>query len=448
MGRKSTGFMLFEGKRRSGKKFWLVRGTLHTEQDRREFSDRTEALVFQEQKNAELFGRSVDRAPILTSLPPEKVRVAEAVYMQLERRFPGVDLIAVGDFYARYSSVLKDSDMQSIEFLVARINEKHPGWNLKGVCEWFMRSYRPPRVPIKFIIAMRMYLNEVNNLRLNEELSAWQARSISQALRRFAKWLIKRKQWRIELTEISKELLLDFLNETRGGKRKAKTWDNRRGYYTTFFKFCIGQSLAEENPATQLPTYGKRGKNKRKNKRPTILRAKRAAALMALAEEKYPRLVPYLVLTLFLGIRPTMQDGEIGRFTRTDLNLRKRNVRMEPDDTKTGFPRDVKLHPNVMAWLRAYPIEKFPVKARNFKKLYLKLKKEFPWGYDALRHTFCSMLVGETGSVAHAALQAGNSEKVLWANYLNLVEPSEAKKFWQIRPLFDRSKGEVAGKVA
>src|SRR6187402_2603234 len=102
MGRKATSFKLIDGTRPSGEKYWLVRGTLHREQVRQEFSDRGAALTFLEQKNAELFGRATDRVPVSTHLAPEKVREAEVAHAQLERQSPGASLIDAAEFHVRF----------------------------------------------------------------------------------------------------------------------------------------------------------------------------------------------------------------------------------------------------------------------------------------------------------------------------------------------------------
>ena len=52
-----------------------------------------------------------------------------------------------------------------------------------------------------------------------------------------------------------------------------------------------------------------------------------------------------------------------------------------------------------------------------------------------LRHSYCSYLVGKFRSVGDTALQAGNSERVIWSNYLDLVSPEDADAFWKIGPV-------------
>lgn len=146
------------------------------------------------------------------------------------------------------------------------------------------------------------------------------------------------------------------------------------------------------------------------------------------------RMVPYFALCLFCGIRPDIEKGEIGRLKPSQIDTSAGLIHLRSTDTKTRKPRIIKIQPNLIAWLRAYPLETHPIKAVNFRKLLLKIRKDWKLAHDVLRHTFCSMLVATHRSVGDAALQAGNSENILWSNYLNLVSKSEADAFWDIRP--------------
>ncbi len=56
MANKSKGFLLVSATRASGAPYWIVRGTVGGSQQRREFSDRTEALRYQEQQNSIVHG--------------------------------------------------------------------------------------------------------------------------------------------------------------------------------------------------------------------------------------------------------------------------------------------------------------------------------------------------------------------------------------------------------
>ena len=68
-----------------------------------------------------------------------------------------------------------------------------------------------------------------------------------------------------------------------------------------------------------------------------------------------------------------------------------------------------------------------------------KLKAEDPtatfvWKHNALRHSYISYRVAQIQNVAQVALEAGNSPRVVFANYRELVRPVEAAKWFGIVP--------------
>jgi len=60
-----------------------------------------------------------------------------------------------------------------------------------------------------------------------------------------------------------------------------------------------------------------------------------------------------------------------------------------------------------------------------------------PWlrgRQNVLRHTYCSMHVAHFESIGLTAHYAGNSERTIRLNYLEVIKPTEAKKFWELMP--------------
>ena len=96
--------------------------------------------------------------------------------------------------------------------------------------------------------------------------------------------------------------------------------------------------------------------------------------------------------------------------------------------------RSVTIQPNLAEWLRAYPLDQFPIMPRGFRRLRLKFRKQFDLSHDVLRHTFISMFVGKYRSLGEAALQAGNSESIIRKHYLDLKSTAEADEFFAITP--------------
>jgi hypothetical protein len=96
--------------------------------------------------------------------------------------------------------------------------------------------------------------------------------------------------------------------------------------------------------------------------------------------------------------------------------------------------RNVTIQPNLAAWLRAYPLDRYPILPTNAEELRGKLFRKYGLTHDVLRHTFISMFVGKFRSMGEAALQAGNSESIIRKHYLDLKSTEEAEQFFGIMP--------------
>ncbi len=433
MGNRSKGFVLVAAKRSSGAAYWLARGTIDGTQVRREFSVREEALAFIEQRTSEQHGETADRGTVTTHLSPTAVRNAEVAIAQLERDFPNRSLIDAVEYYREVAPMMPLKDAVSFNKAFVGLKAKYPDATLSEVCAWFTQHFRPSKNAVTLKIALEHYGAEVLRRKETKALSQWQFDSIGFAMSQLEKYFGPDTS----IANLTTVRLKEYLEKTTrardgGATYSNKTWANRRSYLMSFFTHCVGEHWLEDNPAQGLKKFTKADFS---NKTPCILTAKEARKLMEHLENYAGgRLVPYFVLTMFCGIRPTAKNGEIGRVEEADLDLRLKELTLPKEKTKTGEKRVVRLEPNVVQWLKAYPLREFPIIATNFRKLHLKVRADFKLGYDVLRHTYCSMLVGKYRSVGDAALQAGNSEDVIWSNYLNLVRDSEARTFWNIKP--------------
>ena len=93
---------------------------------------------------------------------------------------------------------------------------------------------------------------------------------------------------------------------------------------------------------------------------------------------------------------------------------------------------------NCLAWLNLQEL-KLPIANANHKwHWFLKdAKKELDydeWPHDCLRHSFCSYGLRHSENAGKVALQAGNTEQVLFSHYLKLGSKADAKEFWNIFP--------------
>jgi hypothetical protein len=232
------------------------------------------------------------------------------------------------------------------------------------------------------------------------------------------------------LAELTAARLTEYI---RRDNKALKTQNNRHAILYTLCKYACAQNWLAANPLTGV----KRHRINYSRGSAETLTAEQAAQLMAHVETvSGGAFVPYFALCLFAGIRP---DGEMSKLPASDVRLDNDAINIEPWVSKVNMRRAVHIQPNLAAWLRAYPLDQFPIippksKVGNFAKTLSGMRKQFKIGHDVLRHTFISMHVAKFRSMGDAALQAGNSEKIISKHYLNVTTPKEAQKFFSIMP--------------
>lgn len=433
MANKSKGFVLVADKRPSGEAYWLVRGSLGGKQIRREFPDRIEALAYAEQKNSELRGHPADHSAVVTRLLSAQVRDAEVAFAQLSNEFPDLKLLDLVEYYRGLSGTFSLEEAKRIGPAIKRLKTKYPDANVAVAVDWLVANYRPPKNTLTLEKALEHYLADAARRYDTGSLSKPQFDRIGYAMAQLEGHFGKDEP----LVNLGTARLQDFLRKTTRAKDGSlaysnKTWVNRRGYLTAFAEYCRLEGWLDDNPASGIRNYKKKDLP---TPEPSILSVEQAAKLMAYLETyEGGRLVPFYALCLFAGIRPDWDNGEISKLKPEHFNLAQRQLKLPGEITKTGKTRIVVLQPNLLKWLRAYPLTKMPITFVGFETLHVRARQKHKLGHDVLRHTYCSMLVGKYRSVADTALQAGNSESVMWSNYLNLVNQSVANKFWQIVP--------------
>jgi integrase len=230
------------------------------------------------------------------------------------------------------------------------------------------------------------------------------------------------------VAELTVPAIVEFLEI---GRPALKTYNNRRGILSTFFKFAFHRGWIVENPILKVPHHRLR----RKRGVAKTYTAEQARALMEHMETfEGGRWVPYFALCLFAGIRPGVPDGEITKLQPEAVDLDARVIHIAAEVSKVREPRKITIQPNLVAWLRTFPLKKFPLVVGNFQQRARVLRKQFGLTHDVLRHTFISMFVAKFRSIGEAAIQAGNSESIIRRHYLDLKTTAEARAFFGIRP--------------
>ncbi len=241
------------------------------------------------------------------------------------------------------------------------------------------------------------------------------------------------------VSELTAAALAEFFKR---GQVSKKSYNNRRGLIGSFLKYCLQvKDWIAVNPIDRVPHY--RGIGHRRGSAPTLT-AEQCAEIMQWAEENHGgALVPFIALCLFAGIRPDLYEGEISKLDPKDVRLDTGVIHIEPEVSKVRMKRNITIQPNLAAWLKAYPLDEFPIMPVGFKRLRLKFRKQFALSHDILRHTFISMFVGKFRSMGDAALQAGNSEAIIRKHYLDLKSTKEADQFFGIVPRKHVGRGSV-----
>ena len=362
---------------------WRVSGTLNGERIRKNFKTRDEAVAEKSFLEITSLQATSGLRAIATALTESQVREAEALFQRMAGR------------------------MRPLSFYL----------------DFALANYREPEKQKALTDAIAEYVAAKEHEFEQEHISRPQLDRI--------RWDLKKLQGHFRdrsVAELTVPGLVAFLEI---GRPSMKTYNNRRGILSTFFKFSFHRSWIVENPILKIPHHRIR---RRKGIAATLTAAQTRDLMERFEDFEGGRWIPYFSLCLFAGIRPGVPDGEITKLRPEAVCLKTGTISISAEVSKVREPRRIAIQPNLAAWLRAYPLDKFPVVVADFQKRRAKFAKLFGLTPDVLRHTFISMFVAKFRSMGEAALQAGNSESIIRKHYLQLKHTSEAEEFFNIFP--------------
>ena len=397
-------FKIVDFTKPSGARSYRVTGTLDGQTIRKNFKTKSEAIAFRQRMDIEFLNKESDGQTVWTTLTQDQNREAIAAVNLLKR-----------------SGSTKPLSF-AVKYLLEHYKEAEENKSPAEAAEIYLKE--KVREVERGIIIQR------------------QERAIRLELNKFSQFFEGRVIGEISSTEIREYL------DSPVGRSKAncslKTWNNRRGYLSTFFKFCLAKKFVAENPILDVPQY----KIKKARGTAETLSAIQVKELMHFLQTYKGQqnksgswwgvegcMVPYFALTLFAGIRPDYKDGEISKLAHQDIRMDTGVILIEPEVSKVNEKRSIDIQPNLKVWLKAYPISQYPILTLSrFRDMLFDIRKSFALSHDVMRHTFISMHVAKYRSVGDASLQAGNSESVIRKHYLNLKTAEEATVYWDILP--------------
>jgi integrase len=162
--------------------------------------------------------------------------------------------------------------------------------------------------------------------------------------------------------------------------------------------------------------------------------------------------LPFVALGGFAGLRSI----EILRLDWQDIWFDKGVIEVGKDKAKTATRRLPPILPALEAWLKPHAKSSGRVIptvrdefhfTRRFKAATDKLidaegRPLVRMVHNGLRHSFCSYRLAVTKSAAQVALEAGNSPKMLFENYRQLVTEKDALAYFGILPNVQRPNGK------
>ncbi len=223
--------------------------------------------------------------------------------------------------------------------------------------------------------------------------------------------------------EVTKITLADWMRTQNGG---AVSKGNIRRHLSGLFSFALKRDNVRHNPAMALTTP-----TVKKDRRPPVLTLSGARKLMNTAAEHEPAMVPYFVLALFAGIRPS----EVERLDWSAIDWERQEVFIGAQESKTGNERYTSLQPNALEWLLPHRQDTGPVHYSRREYRTVREKSAVQWGHDILRHTYGSMHLAAFRNAGDTAEQMGHgtNSSLLFKHYRRAVREADAVKYWEIR---------------
>ena len=345
--------------------------------------------------------------------------------------------------------------------------------SLSQAVDYYLKRHPANQVPMK----VQKVIDDMLLLKQNDGLSDGYLRHLGYDLEKFATAFHGNIEAVVGL-EIDKWL--------RGLGVSPRTRNNLRRSVQSLFNFAISRKyLPKDHDEMDAVPQVKDGGGEIE-----IFTPKEMTEILKHADK---RVIPFLTLGAFAGIR----HAEIQRLEWNDLKFDAGIIEIRAAKAKTASRRTVPILDNLRAWLKRKRKEAGPVcvylnmaseieslvRAINAARRAVWAKKNsvgakalkaadewaaalrteerkkkgprrawgtavpagaetaaeegwapFAWKHNALRHSFISYRVAETQDVAKVSLEAGNSPQMIFKHYRELVQPKEAKAWFEIKP--------------
>ena len=219
----------------------------------------------------------------------------------------------------------------------------------------------------------------------------------------------------------------------------ARTKNNYRMALLTLFSYARNKNHLPRGERTEAEFATRHDDKKGGNI--DIYTPAQLALLLRYVDDRF---VPFIALGGLAGLRRI----EIIRLEWQDVWFEKGFIEVGRSKSKTATRRLVPICPALRAWLEPYAQKQGPVlpgvrDEPHFTRLFHaakgslndeKGKPRVELLHNGLRHSFCSYRLALVKSAAQVALEAGNSPKMLFEHYRELVTEDEGNEWFSFSP--------------
>ncbi|WP_411845079.1 tyrosine-type recombinase/integrase [Roseibacillus persicicus] len=254
------------------------------------------------------------------------------------------------------------------------------------------------------------------------------------AIGRIEKFLTDYSDWLV--CNIDEEIIDDWLSNLKVPDKRgrihpasARTRNNYRAALSGLFTEAVAKKYIDENPFQRIKKWDAFTE-------PQIFTPAQINALLQHAPDE---ILPALAIAAFAGVR----RAEIERLTWDDIKLSRGEhgvILISRPKAKTKKKRSVPISENLAKWLQPFAALKKPIMpSEQIYRSRLNIAKANAglesWPTNVLRHSFASYYLERCKSLEETALLMGNSPAMIEEHYKDLVDPDDAKAYWQIAPI-------------
>ncbi len=332
------------------------------------------------------------------------------------------------------------------------------GADIQEAVSYWIRHTRPEGGPITVAVLIKQYLADpvaskgwTDNHRkhLESTYKHFEKKFGSRLLydlksEEITDWILKPKCWGRE----------EKGKEEEGQKGKSKPWSektmaNNKISLSSMFAFAMRRKHLTVNPCDEvkLPKVPESAIR--------VLTIPECTGLLTTAwlQRETIGLLPYTILCLFAGLRPS----EACRVTWRDIRHKSREPNIRAREHKDGInvERYVDIHPVLAKWIAlcqgkeklddsilpprcARAKDPFESAQRRFR-LLRDITRIKEWGRDPMRHSFASYLYVTKKDIGYLRHQLGHEDGsiVTLKHYTcRRVQPEDGAKFWKLTPQF------------